>query len=213
MTIEGMLSDDAISEMDIHAGKYDFAEIEIFQVNYADLSQGKLNLRCGWLGQVSYGNEQFVAEVRGLTQKLTKTLGELFSPACRASLGDARCKIDLAAFTFVGSVTSVLSNALFLDGSRTEVSGYFDSGIITFTSGTNNGLQMEVKSFSDKTITLVMPMPFIVEIGDTYSLVAGCDKTFETCIAQFNNALNFRGEPDLPGIDKMLQTSSTRSDW
>ena len=52
LDVEGMLSDDAISETDIHAGKYDFAEIEIFQVNYVDLSQGKLNLRSGWLGQV-----------------------------------------------------------------------------------------------------------------------------------------------------------------
>lgn len=64
LDVEGMLSDDAINETDIHAGKYDFAEIEIFQVNYADLSQGKLKLRCGWLGEVSYGNDQFVAEVR-----------------------------------------------------------------------------------------------------------------------------------------------------
>ncbi len=213
LDVEGMLSDEAITETDIHAGLYDFAEIAIFQVNYSDLSQGKLRLRSGWLGEVSYGSNKFIAEVRGLTQKLTKTLGELFSPACRATLGDARCKVNLSTYTFTGSVTSVTSNSVFKDTSRAEQSGYFDYGVITFTSGANIGLKMEIKSFVDKVITLVMPMPFAVAVGDTYSMSAGCDKTFETCIARFDNAINFRGEPHLPGIDKMLQTSSTRSDW
>lgn len=213
LDVEGMLSGDAITETDIHAGLYDFAEIAIFQVNYDDLSQGKLRLRSGWLGEVSYGSNKFIAEVRGLTQKLTKTLGELFSPACRASLGDARCKVNLSTYTFTGAITSVTSNSVFKDTSRSETSGYFDYGVITFTSGANDGLAMEVKSFVDKTITLVMPMPFTLAVSNTYSISAGCDKTFETCIARFNNAINFRGEPHLPGIDKMLQTSSTRSDW
>lgn len=213
LDVEGMLSGDAITETDIHAGKYDHAEIAVFQVNYNDLAQGKLKLRSGWLGEVSYGNNKFIAEVRGLTQKLTKTLGELFSPACRASLGDTRCKVNLTTYTFTGTITSVTSGSVFKDTSRAETSGYFDYGVITFTSGANSGLQMEIKSFVDKTITLVMPMPFAVAVSDTYSVSAGCDKTFETCITRFNNAINFRGEPHLPGIDKMLQTSSTRSDW
>ena len=213
LDVEGMLSDEAITETDIHAGLYDFAEIAIFQVNYADLSQGKLRLRLGWLGEVSYGSNKFIAEVRGLTQKLTKTLGELFSPACRASLGDTRCKVNLSTYTFTGAITSVTSNSVFKDTSRSETSGYFDYGVITFTSGANDGLAMEVKSFVGKTITLVMPMPFTVAVSDTYSISAGCDKTFETCIARFDNAINFRGEPHLPGIDKMLQTSRTRSEW
>jgi uncharacterized phage protein (TIGR02218 family) len=54
-------------------------------------------------------------------------------------------------------------------------------------------------------------MPFAVEEGDSYSLQAGCDKTLPTCITRFNNALNFRGEPFVPGTDKMLETSSTRN--
>ena len=37
--------------------------------------------------------------------------------------------------------------------------------------------------------------------GDTFSVVAGCDKKFATCKAKFANALNFRGFPHLPGND------------
>src|SRR5579884_3285637 len=65
LSAEGMLSSGVITEADILAGAYDFAEIEIFQANYADLTQGGLKLRRGWLGEVSSYRQQFVAEIRG----------------------------------------------------------------------------------------------------------------------------------------------------
>ena len=54
-------------------------------------------------------------------------------------------------------------------------------------------------------------MPFTVNTGDNYSMIAGCDKTFETCKTKFSNTINFRGEPYVPGTDRMLETSSTRT--
>jgi uncharacterized phage protein (TIGR02218 family) len=53
LDVEGLLSAGSVTEADIMAGKYDFAEIEIFQLNYKDLTQGCLKLRRGWLGEVS----------------------------------------------------------------------------------------------------------------------------------------------------------------
>jgi hypothetical protein len=84
-------------------------------------------------------------------------------------------------------------------------SGYFDRGVITFTSGLNNGFSMEVKSYTTGQITLALPMPYAVAAGDTYSLVAGCDKSLTTCRDRFDNIVNFRGEPYLPGADKLIQ--------
>lgn len=211
MDIEGMVDGEIILESEILAGIYDFAEIEIFMVNYSDLTQGALNLRTGWIGEVKYGKGRFVAEVRGLMQSLTQIIGELYSPSCRAKLGDSRCGLDIEDFTVTGNITSLSSNQLFKDSSRTEDSGYFTMGKITFASGNNNGLSMEVKDFSGNgIITLVFPMPYAVQVGDTYSMQAGCDKNFNTCIAQFDNAVNFRGEPHVPGIDAMLKTAGTR---
>jgi uncharacterized phage protein (TIGR02218 family) len=34
-----------------------------------------------------------------------------------------------------------------------------------------------------------------------FSVLAGCDKAFSTCKKKFDNALNFRGFPHLPGND------------
>jgi uncharacterized phage protein (TIGR02218 family) len=218
LDVEGMLSSGNITESDILAGKYDFAEIEIFQVNYNDLGQGALKLRRGWLGETSLHKQQFVAEVRGLSQRLAQTIGELFSPSCRATLGDARCKVNLAAHTVTGSVTTAVSPQEFRDSARSEDSGMFTFGLLTFTGGANNGLSMEVKEYvhaagSGGRFILALAMPYSIATGDSYSLTKGCDKTLQTCLNRFNNVVNFRGEPSVPGLDRMLETAGTRSTW
>lgn len=218
LDVEGMLSSSSITEADILAGKYDFAEIEIFQVNYKDLSQGAMKLRRGWLGEVSIHRQQFVAEIRGLTQRLSQTIGELYSPSCRAALGDNRCKVSMALHTVTGSVTSATSNQEFKDSGRAEVSGIFTFGTITFTSGANSGISMEVKEYLNSSsyggkFTLVLPLPYNISAGDAYTLTKGCDKTAKTCNGRFGNIINFRGEPSVPGLDRMLETAGTKTNW
>lgn len=216
MEIEGMLSSMSITEKDIMAGLYDFAEIEIFAVNYTDLTQGALMMRRGWLGEVSLHKQHFVAEVQGMTQLLSQTIGELYSPSCRATLGDNRCKVNMTAHTVTGTVITASSNIQFTDTARMESSGTFTFGNLIFLSGANNGLSMEVKEYrynagSGGEITLALPMPYPILSGDNYSLTKGCDKTLTTCFNRFNNVVNFRGEPLIPGIDRMLETAGTRS--
>ncbi len=43
-----------------------------------------------------------------------------------------------------------------------------------------------------------------VEAGDTFLIRAGCDKQFSTCKAKFDNAVNYRGFPQIPGDDFVL---------
>ncbi|MDA0780793.1 MAG: DUF2163 domain-containing protein [Rickettsiales bacterium] len=211
MDIEGVIDSFAIKEEDIKAGLYDYAQIEVFMVNYNDLTQGDINLRTGWLGEMKFSKNRFAIEVRGLMQSLTQGIGQLYSPSCRAELGDLRCGVNLTGYTVTGSVTSATNNQIFSDSTRAEDDAYFDFGKITFTSGLNNGLSMEVKEFRDKIITLVLPLPYTIVVSDTYSLIAGCDKNLNTCISKFSNAANFRGEPHVPGIDKMLETAGTKN--
>ncbi|MDE3060451.1 MAG: DUF2163 domain-containing protein [Pseudomonadota bacterium] len=218
LDVEGMLSSGSIVEADILAGLYDFAEIEIFQINYMDMTQGSLKLRRGWLGEVSFYKQQFIAEVRGLTQALSQTMGELYSASCRAALGDNRCKVDMSVQTVTGNVTTPISSLQFIDSARTEATGIFTGGAITFTSGANNGLSMEIKEYiytsgTGGQLATALPMPYSISMGDSYSLTKGCDKTLATCFSRFNNVVNFRGEPLVPGLDRMLETAGTRSTW
>ncbi len=211
LDVEGIIDSVVIKEDDILSGRYDYAEMEVFIVNYSELTQGQMNLKRGFIGEVSFNKNQFTAEVRGLTQRLSGTMGALYSGACRAQLGDANCTINMTPFSKTGTVTAVVSNSVFSDSSRTEASGYFSAGVITFTSGLNSGRSMDVMNFAGTQITLALPAYYTISIGDTYSMKAGCDKTFTTCCTRFNNAVNFRGEPFIPGTDAVLTTSGTRS--
>lgn len=212
LDVAGILDSSSITEADIMAGKYDFAEIVIFMVNVTDLSQGIIIHRRGWLGEVSLQNGQFTAEVRGLTQKLSQNIVELYSPTCRAVFGDSRCKVNLASYTVGGTVNTVTSRQVFISNSMTQAAGYFSSGEIRWLTGANAGRRMEIKEFANKQFTLVLPMPNNIAAGDTFNAIAGCDKTFNTCFSKFSNAVNFRGEPYVPGMDKMLATAATAND-
>jgi hypothetical protein len=50
------------------------------------------------------------------------------------------------------------------------------------------------KEFMD-TELLSLPMPNTMAVGDTFNIIAGCNKLKRTCIDKFNNIVNFRGFP------------------
>jgi uncharacterized phage protein (TIGR02218 family) len=209
LDIEGQTFPSKITEADLLAGLYNFAEIEIFLVNYTDLSQGKLVVKRGRLGEVTLNKQMFRAEVRGLTQHLSQTIGEVFSPSCRAILGDSRCKVNVASFTVNAFVTQAINKSSFVASGLTQANGWFSGGEVIWTSGNNDNARMEVKEFSAGKVTLVLPMGKSIQVGDGFSIIAGCDKTNQACISKFNNIINFRGEPDIPGVDKLLTTAGT----
>lgn len=325
------------------------------------VTKGALVLRAGNLGNVTVERNSFKAELRGMTQKYSRTVGELTQPGCRAQLGDSRCKVPLTAPTWqatttykavvpgdapvgsivkpsvynarfflcttagtsggsepswnttvgattndggvvwttinartvIGTITGVNPDLVTLyDTARTEPgptggiaitgisntnpghvtvtdgtsffnqeavtlsgivgmpllnqvtvirnlsgnvfdlgidttntgiygtyvsggtvtplggnSGFFDFGKITFTSGLNNGFSEEVRSYVPGQWQIELPMPYAVNVGDTYTMVVGCDRALATCKTKFNNVSNMRAEPYLPGIDQLIQVN------
>lgn len=211
LDIIGLLDAAMISDADLRAGLYDHARIDVYLCNWADLTQGIMQLRRGWLGQVKLIGGKYQAELRGLHDLLQRPFGKVYSPECRHTFGDTSCKINLAAQTVTGAVSAVTDTSHFTDTSRTEADDVFDYGLLTWTSGANVGLSMEVKSFIAKQFTLWLPMPNAIAVSDTYSVYKGCDKRFATCQTVFNNAVNFGGFPYLPGVDRILNYPDARS--
>jgi uncharacterized phage protein (TIGR02218 family) len=212
MEITGMLTSDDVTEGDIVGGLYDHARVDIYACNWSDVTQGTVQLRRGWLGEIgtavsSDKQGHYVAELRGLHDLLQRPIGAYYTPECRYDLGDASCTIDVALLTVTGAANGVIDLANFVDWSRTEASGLFNYGKLTWISGANNGLSMEVKNYDadSQTITLWLPMPHAIASGDTYSVYPGCDKRFATCRAKFSNAVNFGGFPYVPGVGNILQ--------
>lgn len=84
-------------------------------------------------------------------------------------------------------------------------SGYFDGGVLTWTSGLNDTLSMEVRSYVPGQLMLQLPMYYTIVAGDTFDVTAGCNKFLNTCLTKFANVINMNAEPYLPGIDKIIQ--------
>lgn len=96
LNIEGIFDSAEITVQDLRAGLFDFAEIKIFVVNWADLSQGNLKMRRGRLGEVTLTEQGvFRAELRGLAQALSQRIGEVYQPEDAADLGDSRNKMPV----------------------------------------------------------------------------------------------------------------------
>jgi hypothetical protein len=96
LDVEGVFDSAAVTEEELRAGLFDRAEVRIFLVNWADPSMGVLRLRRGWFGEVVLSEQGvFRTELRGLTQALQQRIGELYSPECRANLGDHRCRVPV----------------------------------------------------------------------------------------------------------------------
>jgi uncharacterized phage protein (TIGR02218 family) len=209
MEIEGATLQSQITEYDLLAGLYDYATVEVFLVNYQDLTQGKLLLKRGHLGEVTLNKNMFHAEIRGLTQHLSQTIGSVYSPTCRAILGDKRCRVPLEKFTINAEVSQIFGNNSFYAKILQQDADYFTGGEVSWISGANSGIKMEVKEFANSVVTLALQMSKLISVGDIFSVVAGCDKVKNTCIHKFNNIINFRGEPDVPGTDRLLETAGT----
>jgi uncharacterized phage protein (TIGR02218 family) len=216
MDVYGAVDSVKLKEADIEAGRYDSADIEVYLVNWADVTQ-RVIMKKGTLGEVKRGKVMFQTEVRGISHQLQNVKGRLYQYACDALLGDTRCGKDISGATYtktgavVGSTNGYSTLTTTSLGSYSQ--GWFGKGRLTFTSGANLGISREVKSHfntgSISSISLWEPTPFEIQPADTFTIVAGCDKTFKTCKAKFANAVNFRGFPHIPGSNTVIMYANT----
>lgn len=122
----------------------------------------------------------------------------VYQSVCLHTVYDPGCGLSKTGFTGAGAVTGAATLTSFTTG-NTQAVGYFDQGVITFTSGANYGLKRTVKSYDGAGgFTFALPLPVAPATGDTISVFAGCDKTLETCRAKFANDGKFRGFPWIP---------------
>jgi uncharacterized phage protein (TIGR02218 family) len=208
--LSGALSDESLTEHDLAAGRYDAAAVEVVLVDWSEPALNVL-LTKGVLGEVRREGAAFTAELRSLAHRLAEDSGRLYTATCSADLGDARCTVDLAepALHGAGTVVALDGTAAFhASGLGGFAEGWFTAGKLTFASGANTDLAMEVKThrtdLAGVRIELWQAMAEPIAVGDTFTVTAGCDKRFATCRDRFANAVNFRGFPHIPGNDFII---------
>lgn len=216
--VAGGFSSEAVSEADLAAGRYDGARVELYLVNWQAPEQHIL-LKVREIGEVTRAGGAFTAELRSFAHKLSQPQGRVYGRRCDAALGDAGCGANVAAFQGGGAVNSIdAAGRLVVSGLSAFGDGFFKQGKIRFTSGANKDrsfdLDDHVKRDGVTMLRLWLPLEAAPMPGDTFTVTAGCDKSFATCKAKFANHLNFRGFPHMPGADFAYSyvTSRTQHD-
>ena len=207
-----VLNNEAVlTDSELLAGLWNGAKFTIFEVNWKSVADGINIIKRGTTGDAQIKQGVWTIEFRGLKQALQQALGEITSKTCRYRLGDSRCTVNLFYFTYLSTVTAVTSRQVFTDTARTEPIEWFVEGEVQFITGANAGYSQKVKVFSAGQFTTSLPMPFPINVGDSFEAVTGCQKRhnrtsdnpagISDCIDKFNNVLNFGGEPHLFGVD------------
>lgn len=207
MDVEGALSSAGLVEAEIEAGLLDDAVVETFLVNWRSPSDFA-RVRRATIGRITRSDGRFVAELKSRMHQLDQPNARRLTRACDAELGDARCgfALDRDGFSGAGAVAAAVAPGAFdvsgLDGFE---AGWFAAGVLTWTSGARQGRTDRIadhRKTDGGTQLFLLPLAGAKPAaGDSFTVVAGCDKRFATCKAKFDNRENFRGFPHLPGND------------
>lgn len=211
MEAMGALQSEGITEADIAAGLFDDADITVYRVDWSNVTKRVIVLK-GSLGQILRSRIHYKAEIRSLAHRLNQPDGRLYAKLCDADLGDTRCGKDLTAFRVSSAVSATVDRRVFIASTVAMLAkddDFFSNGKVLWTSGNNDTFPMEVKTHlkSNGIVTISMwePMPYAIQVGDGFTITAGCDKTNITCFRKFDNIVNHRGFPFVPGIDMLLR--------
>ncbi len=207
----GVLTAATITETDIAAGRYDQAEVTVWQVRWDDVSARQVKFR-GSMGEITRNGGQFQVDLRGLAEALNQPQGRSYLKTCSAVLGDNRCAINTqtdAAYVAEVDVDRSTDGQIFDLATLVPFNAeWFKNGFLQVTSGAAKGLSATIKEDrlvgTRREVLLWQPLGIAVDVGDQIRLVAGCDKRAETCREKFSNLANFQGFPHIPGDDWLM---------
>ncbi|MFA9200909.1 MAG: DUF2163 domain-containing protein [Cypionkella sp.] len=201
--IEGALVHDAIRAEDLAAGRYDGAAVELGVVDWETLAHAVLYR--GTIGETAREGTRFTAELRSAKEALALDRVPRTSPTCRALFCGPGCGLSSARYTRLAALAAV-------DPARGRLAfagidpAAMVAGSVRWLDGPHAGLAMDVAAADGGALVvdaLLDPPP---PPGARAFLREGCDHTLATCAARFGNAVNFRGEPFLPGNDLLART-------
>jgi uncharacterized phage protein (TIGR02218 family) len=205
-----------ILEIESNEGGQDYIELEMLEGYFSDaqelldaevkllfyLPEKQVYFHYYTMYVTSINNDRckLYLKLEPITTKLQKTLLYTYSRTCRAEFGGDKCRVDKSLYTTTAKVESINGHIITLAECDKE-NGYYDAGEIIF----ENDLIVRILTQNGKIIKCDKPIPERLEDTKTLKIMAGCDKKFTTCCNKFNNAINFRGEPNIPG-NKIIKT-------
>jgi uncharacterized phage protein (TIGR02218 family) len=131
------------------------------------------------------------APVRLLLQRRIPTI--VFQTQCNWNLYGVGCGINKAAFKDVGTVTSIVGNAILAAVFATRADGWFNNGWIELGSGERRFVVNHVGN----TVELMNAFAGLA-VGTAFDAYPGCDRTEAVCASKFSNLPRHLGFPRVP---------------
>lgn len=203
--VEGALSHAAIAAADLRLGRYDHARIVVGLVDWETLHRSVVYR--GAVQGLAEEAGRFTAELASRKADLQVDPVPRTSPTCRAEFCGPGCTLSPVGFDHVAVLTShdlVADTVTF----AAIAPANFLGGTLRWLDGTYGGLRAGIAGVSGAALVLDQPLDLVLSAGTRAILREGCDRTLATCAARFGNAVNFQGEPFLPGNDQISRYAS-----
>lgn len=91
--LSGPIGTGGITESDILAGLYDFADIEVYVVNWADPTMTAAYWGKYKIGSLAVSGREWTMECSDILDQLSQEIIEVTSPSCRVELFSTRCQV------------------------------------------------------------------------------------------------------------------------
>ena len=188
-------------------GSLDGARVKIERVFFSDWQTpvGTIVIFAGRVSDVSGSRGGVKVTTKSDIELLNvSSPRNIYQSGCMRTLYDTGCGVNRDALTVDGRVTANSTAGTELTSNLTQADGWFEQGVVKFTSGRNAGLSRTVKSYKGGVLSFALRLPYPPATGDVFKIYPGCDKRQETCKAKFNNVIHFRGFPYVPAADTVM---------
>ena len=108
--LSGPLTAGGITEANIHAGIYDFADVDVYLCNWASPTTPPATWGKYKVGEISLSGREWIMECSEITDQFRLSIVELTSPSCRVDLFSTRCKVPATVPVWTPSTFYSLSS-------------------------------------------------------------------------------------------------------
>lgn len=195
-----------IDTEDLNNGVWDGAEVIVYVVDRASLSSLGDPIFTGTIQPITIdpigGGGSF--DIRGIAAQAESVI-QTYQPMCRTDLFSSLCQLNEDDFKYTCTIATIIDAYNFIVSGVVSppADGYFNQGVCL----TDGGLAFVTSNWTQSSSKITM-MPDCrtsrLTEGEGITLYAGCDKTAATCLAKFNNIINFQGEPHFLGINSIV---------
>lgn len=197
----------------LRSGAFDNADVVVSRAYFSSMPThpipptgavpiGTVVIFRGIVGELNLNTTSATITVKDYKSLLSMQMPRnVYQASCRHQLYDNRCSLLQSSFSRTGVIdTGSNRNTIksTVNIAAPAGSGTFILGRLIFTSGLNNGFSRLITTWDGLTsFSVLNPFPYAVDVGDTFTVTAGCNKKQSTCVA-FGNSDNFGGNRFIP---------------